>query len=279
MNFIFNNSFAAPITFAHDRDSDEVDKISQQLNDLLANSYTKSILTNFQKYTGYLLNLSDVRSSLPYIAGLLYSTLTLGIGNQTLGEEVNLLVPHQNNRAPSRLTRILAVLLNTFGISFVYKVLDKFLLQRFNIEIELKHFLTFLLPLSIMMSHTGRNFVQKTLGLSYHIITPSYKLYPMLLPCVADLIYILVCSYTRLLTDLDEKQSGENDLEAYNIQRTNICCAICLENIPVGQVTATACGHVGCWVCLNRLSVSKNSCPICRDDVLPLLLLRNVSKI
>lgn len=63
--------------------------------------------------------------------------------------------------------------------------------------------------------------------------------------------------------DSDSSYLEEDELKKKNLIESEYQCGICLENPNLS--TATGCGHIFCWQCINKALIFKEECPRCRQ--------------
>lgn len=292
------SALVGPLLLSTDKDDDEISKLGALI---------RSFTVHLPKWVGcrVLPWLRDDNQVL--LATLLYYTATHGVGVQTLGEELNLLVLHKGHRVPPAVIRVMYILLQALGSNKVFEMLCKVIP-----DTPAGHLVKHLkLPLSLITMHGGSLICQKLLGLRNHSLEIPTKIFPFYLIIICDVMYALVEFYKRrnktitniaatdrsmansngYLSECTNEYNSEHtahgkcpeyssergaDSPCCGIERTSIECSVCMDCIPVGQVATCPCGHVGCWECLNRAALVSNSCPVCEGPVFPLLALRNI---
>lgn len=255
------NSVINQLLSSNDIDDEQISKISVLVRHLL--SKTDNIfggtLTKFVN--------NDVIDS--GAATFLYYTFTSGSGLQTLGEEMNFLVPHKNSRLPSLVIRTVYILLQTFGTNKLLGILSDQRLPGLGNDL-IKHLR---LPLSILVMYSGSSVVQYFLGIRNHALRSPLVRYPFYLVVILDVLYVVLELYKRHQAPPPTPSPAVPHTPAL----TDLTCSVCTEQIPLGHVTSSPCGHVGCWECLNRAGAVKPACPICKGPIFPLLALRNIT--
>ena len=258
------SALVGPLLSSSDKDDEEISKLTS-----LIRNFTSHFHESYGKILPFKLSDSVVESVL---STLLYFTFTSGSGLQTLGEEVNLLVLHRDRKIPGLLIKTLYVLLQVFG---THKLLD--MIGKMYPGCGVGLIKQMRLPISLLVMHGGSVITQSALGLKNHPLKKPASLYPFYVIILADMLYILIELYKR---NTKKSQAPPPELElcpvSSPIDRTDIQCSVCRDNIVLGHVTASPCGHVGCWECLNRAAQVKPVCPVCNGPIFPLLALRNI---
>ena len=259
------SSLVGPLLSSNDKDEEEISKLTS-----LIRNFTSHFNETYGKILPFKLNDSLLQS---LSASLLYYTFTSGSGLQTLGEEVNLLVLHRDRKIPGLLVKTLYVLLQVFGTQRLFDMLGK-VYAGWGMELIKQ----MRLPISLLVMHSGSVFTQYLLGLKNDALKKPASLYPFYFIVLADILYILLELYKRsskkTLLPLEPAASPDTHIKT---DVTDIQCTVCTENIRFGHVTASPCGHVGCWECLNRAAQVKPVCPICSGPIFPLVALRNIT--
>ena len=130
---------------------------------------------------------------------------------------------------------------------------------------------------SLLLTLTCSDLISRNLfNLTNFSLTPHQIFYPFYLTSVIDILTITFKTYEIIRKDNISETSSP--LQHSNINpnlTTNFPCVVCQECISY-PVTAAPCGHLGCWDCLTRCAAVGNACPLCKEDILPLLALRNL---
>ena len=257
------SALVGPLLSSNDKDEEEISKLS-----VLIRNFTSHFHAAYGKVLPFHLNDGIVESVL---STALYFVFTSGSGLQTLGEEVNLLLLHRNKKVPGFLVKTLYVLLQIFGTQKLLDMIGK-IYPGYGVGLIKQ----MRLPLSLLVMHSGSMLTQYALGLENHPLKKPTSLYPFYVIILADLLYVLIEMYKRRTKKFQTAPESELCLDTIP-ERTDIQCTICRENIAVGHVTTSPCGHVGCWECLNRAAQVNPVCPVCSGPVFPLLALRNIT--
>ena len=231
---------------AAERDTDEVSKVSV-------------LLTSTARQLPGFLNESVLGTAL-------YYGFTSGRGLLTIGEEGNQVVPLTTaGQPPSKGTRAVFVLLQT--LTSLFSTLN-------NIHPTFKWAIEHLSsPITILAYLKGFQLSQGILGISNGRFGSAPKIHPFHVIVIMDLANAAL----QLLTALKQREGCKKELETVKISLppSGLTCIVCSELIPIGQITTTPCGHIGCWDCLHRAAIVSTQCPICRATVLPLTFLSN----
>jgi len=230
------------------------------------------------------------------LARLLYLTITNLSGRQTLGEEYTGLVQISQGRLPSRLRRLLMILLQTCGphlLKYLLKHIENTVKNDPSVRKDAKKkllttisygdtALEFLNKINVCLFYfhgsfyhlakrlTGIRYVNYSGGEAEDSTKSSFRLmgYLASFNLLLNILYGAFRLRTVLLQtgpDLDTDGPSDGDYV-----RAEERCSLCLDRLGSrGLTTSTPCGHLFCWTCILESLARTRDCPLCRQTVSP----------
>uniref|UniRef100_A0A2A4JYQ9 RING-type E3 ubiquitin transferase n=1 Tax=Heliothis virescens TaxID=7102 RepID=A0A2A4JYQ9_HELVI len=223
------------------------------------------------------------------LSSVIYRSLTTLKDLQTLGEEYSGIVQVDEcyNKLPSYYSRLLSIILSTFGESITRRLIhsiEKRVEQNPSLTVEAQNiFLVCLKTLSSILPqiqniHRGLAYIgggpmqigKTVTGIDYVHVRPAaaaYYAHLRLLGIVTLLHAIVSCgqSLYRAKTHMDQMKEVPNEVDS------NKSCVACLEEIV--QPCVLPCGHIFCMQCSYG---ALENCALCRspftkNSVIPLM--------
>jgi peroxin-10 len=262
--------------------------------------------TAIRNIFNYFLNSTnrDFNDEIDLITDLLYYSLTTFLNRQTIGQESYNLILYNEliKNVPSLSNRIIHLLSRSL-VPYLFNKLINIKLS--NTSLNIKSYLLFAKMIIFFLKEIYKikyffdnnnfydienkvsNIKLLTINTNQNINLNKYKLLGILKSATL-IIYIgnqikMLISYISKLkqnnsinllsdqTNISENLSKNDDVNLSNSNKSNLKCSICLENV-IGP-TLTSCGHIFCWLCIQRyvnsFKVSSNNtnqiaCPSCR---------------
>ena len=235
------------------------------------------------------------------LSRLLYLSVTTLSDRQSLGEEYTGLVQISHGTLPTKLRRLLMILLQTFGpltLKYFFKNIANFVRNNRNIREDARQkLLTTISYGDSAMDYLNRinvcffyfhgtfyHLSKRLTGISYVNFNGSdseaTKSSFRLMGCLASLnllLHLVYGVYRARKVLLHTTSSSPSDVASPGgggYVRASERCSLCLERLGTrGVTTATACGHLYCWTCILDSLARLQSCPLCRQAVLPARLI------
>ena len=228
---------------------------------------------------------------------ILYFLITTCSDYQTLGEEYTGIVQTDTSqrRVPSKLTRFVMVLLQSFGPIFLKNLVKRWKSKvlevhgsssdrRQKIEIvftAVEKTLSFVEKLNVCLFYlngvyyhvskrlTGVNYVKYS-GLTQPGDSTRATFKTLGLVAGAHLILSTLFEYnkTRHLISRSSSCADNNKKSSVRGVGGGHRCPLCLEELGSGGVVSvTECGHLFCWTCIITSVRSSPVCPLCRQTL------------
>jgi len=227
----------------------------------------------------------------PFVRLVYYSVTTL-CDYQTLGEEYTSLVQTTGNLTlPSRIARLVCILLKSFGtrlIEFSLEGIQKVVVfkdkeKEERLRLLLLKSLGFLDALhTCIFYYKGvyNDLAKRLTGIKYvkagkesTDVKASFRLLGhiatlhLLLSLSLDLLTLCKHHRTKSLSSFQSKSGISSQQSSESLESS---CSLCLDTLGSRGGTATTfCGHLGCWTCLLEVATISGECPLCRAHFTP----------
>ncbi|XP_030767764.1 peroxisome biogenesis factor 10-like [Sitophilus oryzae] len=263
-------------------------------------AFVKNLESQLHSFLKYLSSRTyhKIRLYVPVIANVWYYWLTSLSNLQTLGEEyAGTLRTTNENRIPTKLKQMIWLIMYIGGDSLLDRALlaaekqvnqsssltnnaKETLLSFIQFFKEKKVYLKWIHHSLFYIGGKYYNIANRLTGIKYVILRPwmqdksfsgSFSLLGQISLFYVILNILLTIFNNEFSLDKYKTSSSSN----VNVSESKKGCVLCTESYK--SPTATPCGHIFCWDCLQDSLRYQQNCPVCRQEVLPsrIVLLQN----